>query len=55
MAQNNLYEWVDRFKRGRRAVGDERPDWPSTSRTDNQLALVNYYMFGPLNDALHGQ
>jgi transposase len=38
MHQWKIYEWIERFKKGRTSVTDEsRPARPSTSRTDQHI------------------
>jgi len=43
MSQQNVYEWVERFKSGRTRVTDEgRSGWPSTSRSRKASSPQEY-------------
>jgi transposase len=42
MHQRKIYEWIERFKKGRTSVTDEsRPGRPSTSRTDQHIQRLD--------------
>jgi len=41
MKKTAVYKWVKRFSKGRESVTDEeRPGWPATSRTEENIAKI---------------